>query len=213
MRSLLVLAIVASGCRTHVALNPLPPNLLPEERVATYERMKALSDSVAEYCNGPGVGGGYCKSAPAATLTLSDRAVNGGVVEYAEDVLPLVGADSETASHARNARHSDRWWQRWAGASLVTLGAGFGIWFDNYSDTIASSPRRELVEGLLFVGVIAGAIAYGYRHNENTESRQAFAAYNHDLRTQLRVCAVDLYHVAPCESLPPKAVPSAPAAP
>lgn len=83
--SLLSIVLVASGCAGHVHLTAPPTNASAQERVAAYDDLHPI-----EYETVTSQKGGYTD---VAFLELN----NGTKVRLAEDLLPLVPADSPAA--------------------------------------------------------------------------------------------------------------------
>jgi hypothetical protein len=200
--------VAVAGCvqaGTHVGFREPHENLTPDERVATFEAYRGITETTVICTN--------CLQQE--TDDRSMRMANGIVVHRADDLVPLVSKYSTTAEHARattRATWRDLWWTVASGA-VVALGTY--LWYSAASSKDTPSPKTEerIGIGLVIGGVLAsvGAGIY-YRVRFNSETHLAYKSFNDDLADRLRVCSDGLL-VVPCETLTAPPTPAAPTTP
>ncbi len=186
--------VAIAACATgHVELESPRPDLSGDERVATFEQLKPIDETVQRLS----VNGG-----PWQTMNRSLVLANHAEVYAPEDLLPVVGADSETARAAQRsveARGKQRSW------SYVALGAAVGG-FMLAGWSFEGGPVSPWIAFPVFL--VGPVVAYGFaRHYggiELDERRAAFEHYTRDLGDRLNVCAHGT-EVVPCDGPPEKA--------
>lgn len=181
-----VLTILLVGCKPHVTLVPPPPNASPDERVAAFERLAAVSEKMTITTSCRTMGG--CSETVELTLNLA----NGTQVHHAEDLLPMVPPDSETAQAVHASHRASRRTWMWAGLAAGALVAGFVV-FD-------ATDNEKLAFAVGGGGIVVGALMAWRSTNEETHQiRRANETYNDGLARTLRVC-VDGYIVEACDT-------------
>lgn len=127
---------------------------------------------------------------------------DGRQVREADDLLPVVGPESNTALHARAAADAEH---RQLIGALVGIGIaalGGGIWYSSRSDDVQNIPGSDTGKvagiGLVTFGTVITLFTAAWFHSEaRDEERAAFASYGDDLAARLQVC-VDGLAVKPC---------------
>ncbi|MEO8553979.1 MAG: hypothetical protein ABI678_28590 [Kofleriaceae bacterium] len=190
MRREWVVCIALVGCVTHKTL-PVPPTALTaEQRLSWFNALAGETERTTfiENCEGDD-----CVVSHMATLA------NGTKIYAAEDLLPVIRADSATAEHARAARdaraHGDNW--LW-----VAIGAAAGA-LAVAAATGHSDPSADNAAAAIWVIGGAGALVGGFvsrehYHHALAESDVAFRTYTKDLADRLEICVLDM-HLVPCE--------------
>jgi hypothetical protein len=206
MRAALLVALTA--CGAHVQLPAPSPGITPADRVAMFKALERANQEVEQVSvnNGPW----QLKS---STLILA----NGTRVEHADDLLPVVPPDSDTAKLARasaTARHRSIELKAVAyGAAVV----GMAVLVSSFNDDVDVAEDHS-TQDYIFIGTaIAAAVPYliglHEQHEEIALRMQAFSTYTRDLGVRLDVCAHGLEVVA-CETVPsaypPANAPNAP---
>jgi len=192
--------IVAAGlsllvaCQSHVELRSLPANPTPAERVNAFNALRPVGMTrTINVRNGNEV---------ERTIVLA----NGEEIAHADDLLPVVPADSATAREARRYGRANR---RFKLAMLgFTVAAASGIYVFATADTDAAGrleqPNKTL-GGVLLVGAAVLLLSGGvYALRARAARDAAFASYEPTLLDSLKLC-VDGLTVAPCEDLGPPA--------
>ena len=178
----------ACAAQPHVRLAAPAAGAPPAERVAAYEKLRGLgqSETVIADARGDVVG----QSADFLALG------SGEVVYHAEDLVPVVPAESDTAHAARRAEHLDGAAWPWQLAGLVVGVAGLGLGsYALATDDGAAVPILGL--GLVFAGTGLAAIPTIYDDQRAEAERiSAFTHYDSDLRRRLDLCANGLEVVA-----------------
>lgn len=194
MRAAVVLALAA--CGTHVQLPAPSPGITPADRVAMFKALERANQEVKQVSvnNGPW-------QLASSTLILA----NGTRVELADDLLPLVPPDSDTAKLARasaTARH------RAIELKAVAYGVaivGMALLFSSINDdaNVAENDHTQdyIFGGTAVAAVIPYLIGMHEQHEEIALRMQAFSTYTRDLGLRLDVCAHGLEVVA-CETVP-----------
>lgn len=199
--------VAATACtRPHVNLS-LPPNLPPEQRVATYNQLRGAYEET-EIVTSCGRNG--CSSSEHRSVRLA----NGTQVHHPEDLLPLVQPGSATARHVQ-ARDSAAHRGRMAGlVAAAAILAGTGLMFSSAGSDDGMGFREKLGIGIIVLGGLGGGGAvYYFRGRELEATSRAYDSFSADLAERLQVCVNGLM-VAPCEALgPAPALPAAPAGP
>lgn len=190
----------------HQTLVAPPVDAAAADRLAAFERLISRADEQTLR-----VSHGRVVSATTDYLILGD----GTRVYHAEDLIPVVPADSATARHATQAKeHVDRArpWDIATGiafvATLVVV-VSAPLFFDNVSDQVTFA----LIGG---TAGLATTIALGYKARseggDGGDRLSAFTTYNDDLRKRLDVCVDGTRVVACAPAAPaPAAAPPAPA--
>jgi hypothetical protein len=190
--------LVVAACHEHVALQSLPSNATPEQRLDLFSHLRVAGESEerSTQCNGNGT----CSTTVTHAITLGD----GTEVYYADDLLPVVAVDGETAREAHRAAAARKRKNIFGGIGLGSIGGGIGLAYDGFLR------RGNLDEGLIgvglaviggFVGIIAGGV---YSNVEDRHQRAAFAHYRDELARQLALC-VNGMAMVPCETNTPGA--------
>lgn len=188
--SALIYLVTAAGCAAspHVHLVAPAANAPAAERVAAYERLRGLAASEIEVTGARGDADG-----PSADFLALG---SGEVVTHAEDLVPVVAPESDTAHAARRAARLEGAAWPWQVAGLVVGVAGLALGsYALVTDDGAALPLLGL--GLAFTGT--GLAAIPTIHDEQraeAERISAFTHYDADLRRRLDLCADGLRVVA-----------------
>jgi hypothetical protein len=181
-----VLSLVLAACgEPHVVLQAARPDAPLAERQKSYERLRTAGRTQ------PVVVDSADDAAEHTSLILA----NGETLHHAEDMLPVVAADSPTAEAAR--RHAHHRKRASIGYTLGTIGLLFAlgsivvpVWDHLDDDRVTGSPD------IWWTGVIGGgavfvvgtSIAY-YNGSRSRDAKiAAFATYDSSLRAHLNLC-------------------------
>jgi len=183
----LALLVHAEACgEPHVALEAPGPGAPAAERQKAYQRLRPAASTRTVVVN---ESDGSVRSATHSSLILA----NGQTVHHAEDMIPVVAADSPTAEAARRHAHHDRWdsvgWTLSTVGVLVALGS---IAIPVIDELDKPNPSPDI----WWTGVIGGAAALvigsgvSYYHGSRARDAKvaAFATYDASLREQLHLC-------------------------
>jgi hypothetical protein len=200
MRAGLLVALAACG-GAHVQIPAPSPSITPADRVAMFKALERQNQEVEQVSvnNGPW-------QLSSSTLILA----NGMRIEHADDLLPVVPPDSDTAKAARASatarRRSLGWRLAGYGATIVGVTA-FAI---NANGDGFDVPDDYMFAGVAIVAAVPFLLSFKEHHDEIALRMQAFSTYTRDLGLRLDVCAHGLEVVA-CETVPsPATAPNAP---
>ena len=203
----LVLVAALSGCggKPHVTLQAPPANLTPEQRVHAFQTLRRGAEG-AEIRTTCGRGG--CSSSTTELLFLR----NGTEIRYAEDVLPVLPADSPAATAARDVGSTRQRSKRWARAGWLMFVGGFVVSMVSFANEKYPFMYAGLATTVGGIGVI-GYSGFVFDREVNRKTRFVFDHYDQGLAARFDVC-VNGIAVVPCEvsgGLPPPAVEPDPA--
>lgn len=185
--ALSALALIPAACgEPHVQLESPGRGAPLVERQKSYERLRPAGTSQRVIVTTSDASG---SSSTHTSIILS----NGETVHHAEDVLPVVPADSPTAEAARRHAYHRRWdsvgWTLSTMGVLVALGS-IVIPVVNELDEPNPSPDiwwPGVIGGV--VGVVVGSgIAYYHGRRARDSKIAAFATYDESLRAHLDIC-------------------------
>lgn len=181
MRRVWLLAIVTACTSQHHVTLPAPsPTITPDERVALFWRMRPVAEG-QERVNGDLVND---------TIELGDKTE----VVSPEDLLPLVGEDSDTMRYARASirarRKSNFLFYMSFGMALTGLVTAFVL--------DVPTPVAIAGGGLFVLSFVPYFAERHYAKKEIRLRRRAFDSFPADLGKRLDVCAHD-NQVVPCE--------------
>lgn len=180
--ALLVMVTMSPSCAPHVVLPAALPRAAPlRARRAQYEQLRPIDTETIVRTGGIHSGGG----------TMSTRATlaNGMRVYHSEDLLPLVGPNSESWQRSETARTletTSAWTAIGAlplsglGVTFLLLGQGTLRW-DN-STTVGVSVSFFVLSAL---SSITGGVT---RYIAGWQRRDAFLAFDGDFRNTLGLC-------------------------
>ena len=203
-RAVVAVALLQAGCgEPHVVLNAPGRGAPLDERQKSYERLRPAGTSqriIVTTTDGSG------SSSTHTSVILS----NGQTIHHAEDMLPVVEADSPTAEAAR--RHEYHRKRASIGWTLST--AGFLVAIASFAIPIAQKiDERPSGDGpdIWWTGVIGGgialvagsAVAYYHGSRARDASIAAFATYDESLRARLAIC-VEGTRLIDCTPAPPR---------
>ena len=190
----LVVLVVVSACfgHPHVALQPPPPSLTPTQRVQAFESLRGVTEKteMTTSCHR-----GACSTEVKNGLVLA----NGIEVWHAEDIAPVIAADSAAARHltdvrAANERRSMWGWVAFAGAA-GGIGGAIAIGEAGASDRV--------IFGTFLLGVttfLVGGVGRGWNtYLRSQATRKAFETYNDGVARRLGLCVIGLA-IVPCEA-------------
>lgn len=201
--ALVGLALLHAGCgEPHVALEA-PGKAAPlAERQRSYERLRPAGTSQRIIVT-------TTDNSVSSSTHTSVILANGQTVHHAEDMLPVVAADSPTAEAAR--RHAYHRKRASIGYTLGTIGLLVAL----------GSVAIPIIEGIdeqptgggpdiWWPGVIGGGVAFlvgsGVAYYNGSRARDAkiaaFATYDESLRQNLAVC-VEGTRIVDCDAQPP----------
>jgi hypothetical protein len=190
------------GGGRRVTFRPLPTTLSPAQRVDAFHRYR---ENTKEWMVLRRCGQGSCSDSK--VMLLGDRTA----VYVAEDLLPLVDPQSETARAARrSARQSSRA-NLWMGAGILSLVAGLVVGTRGLGEGDIHDTTNMKIGGVIAGAGFITAIAFVVHHAGNAEDakNRAFRSYPRDLAARLRVCVQGIA-VVPCEAPLPPQPPSQP---
>lgn len=180
--ALLVSAMV--GCRGHTQLAAPAATADIEQRLAAYERLRGteLHRTHVYY-------GGRYSTTRADYFKLAD----GTYIDHPEDLLPVVPADSRTATAAKEA-HSEEaaaqgWFWAWIGC---TVASSVIIMSPLVADDLSmTGPSLWIGSGLTAIGMVGGIMGIVKHRSANRQAATAYENYNEDLRRRLNLCVED----------------------
>lgn len=185
------------GCADsrHVVLSPPSDELSPEARVQWFMKLKPVDQRFVRVSTD----GGDTWHLADTSLRLAD----GSEITLPEDLIPVVGTDTATASAARGSKHARHNADIAHGVATVAVLGGIALTWRGVDWFYAIPPSFA-------VGAIAYFIGRHYDHADIDERRSAFSHYTRDLGDRLNVCAHGT-EVVPCDGPQPQA-PSLPPA-
>jgi hypothetical protein len=167
--------IATAGCSPHVVLSAPPRNAPLADRQAAYRLLRPVSAAEISYSSSTSVD---------TELTLA----NGTTVYHAEDILPIVPADSASAAYVRRSLSKDS-----TGSVCVlvsTLSAvAFGLLLFGSSSYSEHSDLPKI--GLAASGLSAagfGVAGYFFRQAAAGDAMRAYEHYDEGLQKQLSLC-------------------------
>ncbi|HTR50899.1 MAG TPA: hypothetical protein VMJ10_09350 [Kofleriaceae bacterium] len=199
-------SLLAAACVHHADLAAPAPGATAEQRMQAYTRLRPTAQDTLVTINRHGAVVGVSQS-----LVLGD----GQTVEAAEDLIPVVPAESPTAGSARRAeaaRHRAHvWWAIAYGAlagEFAVLGAS--MYQSSRTGSTAGIPSWFWIgTGVTTTGALVGTIGAVVNGNEaGRETRSAFATYDDSLRAGLGLC-VDKLQLVDCSTRPEPSAPPA----
>jgi hypothetical protein len=195
MRAAWLFVLAACG-DPHVALRAPAPTSAPDERIAMFHRYEPVSGETVSvsYNHGP-------YQLESSSIVLSD----GTRVANADDLLPVVPDDSDTARAARASAAAGHRSRVWAVIDVVTTAASIAVvsaYMSNNADTGGNSNAPIILIGALIASGVPLLMARHERHEELQLRIQAFTTFTHDLGMRLDVCAHGL-EVVPCDAPQP----------
>jgi hypothetical protein len=202
----MIRAITAVACaglaactQYHVKLPAPSPTITPEQRVAMFMAMKPKEVALLQ----ESTDGGKSWTPVSSSLFLANKTE----VVSPEDLIPLVGPDSETARAARRSvrarNRKNLWWGVSAVGAISTL-----VLVGAFTEEPPID--RGLAWSTALIPLVGSVIARDYQRDEIEHRRGAFRHYTRDLGLRLDVCARGTRVVA-CETPVPAPAP-APAA-
>jgi hypothetical protein len=201
---LVLFALLGCGGKPRVSLHPPLPTLQAEQRVLQFQALRRGAEG-AEVVTTCGRGG--CTTKQTEVLILR----NGAQIWYAEDLLPVLPAESAAASAAREVASARRSMKRTGRIGMLMFVGGFVasmVGFANENDPLMYSGLAVTLGGLG-----AGAYTFVYERRISRKTREAFDHYDEGLAANFAVC-VNGMAVVPCEfsgGLPPPAIEADPA--
>jgi hypothetical protein len=200
---LAVLSFALAGCgEPHVKLEAPGAGAPLAERQRAYERLRPAGTSQRVIVT-------TTDTSVSTSTRTSVILANGQTIHHAEDILPVVEADSSTAEAAgRHGYHRKRaslaWWVGTAGFLVAIASVAIPI-----AEHINDSPRSDGPD-IWWPGVIGGGIALvagsavAHYHGSRARDAQiaAFATYDESLRARLQIC-VEGTRLIDCASRPP----------
>jgi hypothetical protein len=196
----LLLLVFAIGCggKPHVTLRAPAPDLTPGQRVQTFHQLRTEATGVewTTTCNRG------CTTTSASLIRLS----TGDVVRYAEDLVPVLPADSPAAAAARDVGTARRKAKRMGRIGLLMFAGGFitsMVGFSKENDPVMYLGLAGALGG--FGLFIAGSVMYNGEIKDKT--KLVFDSYDQNLAARLNVCVNGLA-IVPCEQSVPGAVPA-----
>jgi hypothetical protein len=181
--------VALAGC-FHVSLQKPPPHASFDERLATYERLRPVSQ-VQDVTVTTGT---YAAVTVSSKLVLAD----GTAVTHAEDLLPVLDPKTpagHAAARSRSARHSAN---NWYTGGLLVMAAGLVYLLTQSSVEEGPGAADVIAMGAMTVGPLVGLFGgLYYREVEENERRAAFHTYDASLRSSLALC-VDGVRIVDC---------------
>jgi hypothetical protein len=185
--ALLLWFLVACG-HPHYTLNAPPPTAAPIERLQAFYRLRTKGVGTVTTCRGTS-----CSSNQ--YLVLAD----GHEIWHADDLLPLVPADSQAARDHRDYNRKTANQRLWLYGTLIGIAAGIAMIHYGWED---EGPTDLLWAG---VGVtaagalIGGGGAYITGLQAQSAKRRMFEHYDEGLAAQLNICASGMA-IVPCDA-------------
>ncbi|MCG8556864.1 MAG: hypothetical protein MJD61_16510 [Proteobacteria bacterium] len=179
--SLTLAASIVGGCRAHIALQAPDPSAPFKRRLAAFRKLKPVHQTYSSYGSISAID----------SLGLAD----GSVVEYPEDVKPVVGPTSPAAIAADLAVARRKWSTitLWSGRTLCLGGAVLALGTD-------SSTARYAGVGALAAGVVAYIAQHFLESAEGAEMSTAFGTYEDSLRDYLGLCETEEGDLSDCSA-------------
>jgi hypothetical protein len=183
-----LLVCLASACtpaRQHVVLPFLPdPSASEDDRARAYERMSPKE--IHRTYPVTWLGG----RAHEASYRMTDYIVlgNGMRVDYPEDLLPLVPADSATARAIEaeaEARSSHPIWFATGSTGMVLSGGALAFALVSPRDSTEQTVGWIAAAGSAVVGLVGYFVASKVREHADHEQSAAFGTYDQSLRRRL----------------------------
>jgi hypothetical protein len=177
VRAALCIVFYLMGCHAHLKFEPLPSREAPAaERISAYKKYRPAAIFLADQP--------YIYSQTQSNLLLLQ---NGARVYFSEDLIPIVGPESNWATVARKEVLLRNWAN---GTTLGSLGlflVGSGIGFAGLSNHPA--PGSMLISGFIVgaLGVLGLLAAFILDNAADQEKRSAFALYDSALSERLGV--------------------------
>lgn len=180
-----LLISVLTACNSHVRLTAPGPDAPLQERIEAHGRLAPLAAARAL----------QAMVLPNGAVMASDRLnflqlAGGQRVTHAEDLLPVVDADSPTAAAVAAGEEAQVTAAALAGSgySVAAVGAGlqFGALF-----TEDSAGMLWTGVGLAAAGLIVGLVSTKYFRDAEDERESALILYERDLRAHLHLCVKD----------------------
>jgi hypothetical protein len=170
-----LLTVAVAGCSPHVVLSAPPRNAPLADRQAAYRLLRPVSAAEISYSSSTSVD---------TELTLA----NGTTVYHAEDILPVVPADSASAAYVRKSLNKD------STANICTLvstlsAVAFGVLLFGSSSYAERSDLPKI--GLAASGLSAagfGIAGYFFRQAAAGDAMRAYEHYDEGLQKQLSLC-------------------------
>ena len=175
------------GCGAeHVALSAPPASAPPAQRIAAYEKLRPLPAAEAQ----TGIRG----AAPTSVLRTSDTLVlaGGPRVSQAEDLLPVLPKDSDTARVAERSgsRRSTASWLTAGGFALLAAGAIVAVSpfvVADQGSTINLEPIY-IGTGLVVLSLPVFLFSGAERRAAEDDRASVFESYEPALRQRLDLC-------------------------
>ncbi|MEO6602436.1 MAG: hypothetical protein ABIQ16_21320 [Polyangiaceae bacterium] len=176
----LLCATLAFSCASHVSLAVPPPDAPVATRAEAYRQLHSTS-ATQTVTSLRGAGTSFDNE-----LTLA----NGTSVVYAEDILPVVSADSESAEYARSSL-SKRSKGKTCGWLSAVSTLAFGAIMLGLLSSSGSGNRTLANAGLITTGLGAsgfGIANYLFLSGSSDDAMEAYRHYNNGLQKKLSIC-------------------------
>jgi hypothetical protein len=189
-----VVAVGSIGCAElpHHQLAAPPPTLSGAQRVAWFDAFAAESERTVTTVTCQKFS---CTKSIEKSLTLG----NGTRIDHAEDLLPLVRADSISARHMHDARRATVRGHVWRWVALGTALGGLATALVLDHEGVIDDRTALVIGG---TGAVFSLFSYFAARDELTVATdaagRAFESYTKDLADRLQVCVRGM-QLVPCE--------------
>lgn len=200
--ALAALALLHPACgEPHVQLEAPGANAPLAERQKSYERLRPAGTSQRVIVT-------TTDTSVSSSTRTSVILANGQTIHHAEDMLPVVDADSATAEAAR--RHAYHRKRESIGYTLGTIGLFVALGSVVIPIVEHIDEERSGTPDVWWPGIIGGGVVFlvgsGVAYYNGSRSRDAkiaaFATYDESLRARLDIC-VDGTRLVDCGAMPP----------